>query len=560
MGPIAPKDPVKKRDFFYIMLEKQISAAPAPENRGVCYIYENDGRMISSSRMVGNVTDESMLDMMKTAEGFRKLVYGIGVSMMQNDGVDADFVFQMYGKRDTYGSGTVIKQHITADGVEYLIPFNEVEWSDDDLEPGQIRFEFPKSGILSSVNVRFYLNDGFKAPEFEGLDPVDTNSTAYKKMIDRSLIHVGNTGRLERVIKRAQNGEEITLAYIGGSITQGAGATPIYSECYTRKMFEAFNEKYSSKHNAKYIKAGVGGTPSELGMIRYERDVLEEAGKIPDVVVVEFAVNDNGDETGGDCYEGLVRRLLTESPKTAVILLFSVFADDSNLEERLVPIGKHYNLPMVSVKSAVTAQFYLSKAEGRILAKNRFFYDCYHPTNLGHTIMADCLMKLVNHAAQSNTEEQEAVPEALRSDDFTFVRLLDLKDNPCNAVLELGSFDKKDTEIQCVERNMDAFTTPQFPNNMMHDKTGTEELRLKLTCKSLLIVTKDSASPEAGKADIYVDDKFVKTVDPNEIGWTHCNAQVIIRSKAGTSHDVVVKMHSGDEEKKFTVLGFGVVL
>ena len=26
--------------------------------------------------------------------------------------------------------------------------------------------------------------------------------------------------------------------------------------------------------NIHYIKAGVGGTPSELGMIRYERDVL----------------------------------------------------------------------------------------------------------------------------------------------------------------------------------------------------------------------------------------------------------------------------------------------
>ena len=42
MGPIAPKDPVKQREFFYIMLDKQISAAPAPEGRGVCIIYEND--------------------------------------------------------------------------------------------------------------------------------------------------------------------------------------------------------------------------------------------------------------------------------------------------------------------------------------------------------------------------------------------------------------------------------------------------------------------------------------------------------------------------------------
>ena len=49
----------------------------------------------------------------------------------------------------------------------------------------------------------------------------------------------------------------------------------------------------------KFIKAGVGGTPSELGMIRFDRDVLRD-GQQPDIVVIEFAVNDEGDETKGD--------------------------------------------------------------------------------------------------------------------------------------------------------------------------------------------------------------------------------------------------------------------
>lgn len=62
--------------------------------------------------------------------------------------------------------------------------------------------------------------------------------------------------------------------------------------------------------NIHYIKAGVGGTPSELGMIRYERDVLRNFTVQPDIVVVEFAVNDAGDETNGVCYESLVRKIL----------------------------------------------------------------------------------------------------------------------------------------------------------------------------------------------------------------------------------------------------------
>lgn len=74
----------------------------------------------------------------------------------------------------------------------------------------------------------------------------------------------------------------------------------------------------------KLIKAGVGGTPSELGMIRFERDVLRDGKEKPDLVVVEFAVNDEGDETKGRCYESLVTKILSMPDAPAVLLLFAV--------------------------------------------------------------------------------------------------------------------------------------------------------------------------------------------------------------------------------------------
>ena len=106
----------------------------------------------------------------------------------------------------------------------------------------------------------------------------------------------------------------------------------------------------------------MGGTPSELGMIRFDRDVLRD-GQQPDIVVIEFAVNDEGDETKGDCYESLVRKVLNLPWKPAVILLFSVFANDWNLQDRLSPVGKLYDLPMVSVLDAVSPQFALKNDE-----------------------------------------------------------------------------------------------------------------------------------------------------------------------------------------------------
>lgn len=561
MGPIAPKDPVKQRDFYYIMLEKQISAAPAPEGKGVCFLYQNDGRMISSSKIVGNITDNDMLGLLRTTEGFKKLVYGIGVSMMSENSDPVDFIFQMYGKTDPYNSGTSIRQTISTDGVEYLIPLSEVQWSDDDKEPGQIRFEFASSGFVANINVRFYLNDGFHAPKFEGVDKVDTSSSAYREMISKSLVSVGNAERLRRADRKARSGEPITLAFIGGSITQGAGAAPIHLESYAYKMWDGLCKRYG-KDMVKLVKAGVGGTPSELGMIRYRRDVLCNGKNTPDIVVVEFAVNDAGDETGGECFEGLVRKILNGPGHPAVIVLFSVFADDYNLEDRLRPIGYHYELPMVSLKCAVTDQFYLTKAEGRVLAKSSYFYDCYHPTNLGHTIMADSLLYMYDKAVASDEAKEIDYSDykALRSADFENVELIDKVDNDLHAVISEGGFTETDTQLQACEMNFDPFGTPQFPNNWMYKNSKDQTpLTLDIECRTLLIVTKDDSSPSAACADVYVDGALVKTINPRDVGWVHCNPQIILRDNVSAKHHVEVKIHPGDEDKYFTVLGFAGV-
>lgn len=570
MGPIAPKDPVKKRDFFYIMYDKQIFAADTPDKsgKGICFLFQNDGRMINSAKIIGNVQDEELLGLLRTTEGFRKLVYGIAVSMISNEPENGKFIFQMYGKTDPYVSGTSIEQTITPDGVEYLIPLSEVNWSEDDNEPGQIRFEFDRSGIAASVNVKFYLNDGYKAPAFEPAKPVDTASEEYKNMIAQSLVSSGNTSRIQTLVEKAKRGEEVTLAYIGGSITQGAGATPLNTECYAYKMFTGFNEKYSANHNAKFIKAGVGGTPSEFGIVRFENDVLNNpaSDKEPDLVVIEFAVNDAGDETNGECYEGLVRRCLQLSSKPAVILLFSVFADDYNLQDRLIPIGDHYNLPMVSLKNAVTRQFYQTYDEGRIVSKSQYFYDTYHPTNLGHTIMSDCLMNCIDNAVACLDDSPYILNKPYFTDEFDCIhsfdrsdysKLMNINDDYYVISLECGDFNDKDEQLQYAEKNADAFGSPQFPNNWKHI-CGETAFTLEAKFSLLMVVTLDNASPSVGEVDVYVDGVFTKRINPHEVGWTHCNAQIISRNKEAAVHRVEFRMHEGDEDKAFTILGFGI--
>lgn len=570
VGPKAPKDPEKKRSGFYIMRNKQISGSAQENGTGVQFIYLNDGRMVSSAQIVGNISDESMLGLLATTEGFRRLVHSIGVSVeMDSAGKKAVFEFQMYGKSDMYGSGTTLRMEVPADGMEYVLNLSDHDWSDDDDIPGQIRFVFDepqKDGAAAQAlaTVKFYLNDGFTAPEPEDEEQVDFACGAYQEMLRKSLVQTGNNARLKAAIERGKRGEDITIAFIGGSITQGAGAVPINTKCYAWKTFEGLCSLAGKgvDENIHYVKAGVGGTPSELGMIRYERDVCRDGKVAPDIVIVEFSVNDEGDETKGVCYESLVRKILAAENKPAVILLFAVFANDWNLQERLGVVGERYQLPMVSTRDCVVEQFYQKSGEGRVVTKNQFFYDCFHPTNIGHQIMADGLVYLMREADRSPMDEDTldlaAVP-AVIGDTFEQVWLYDRSSEAETVkILSIGDFAETDDELQGVEMDRDLTQIKEFPYNWKHVK-GAEPFVMEICCTGLVMVNKDSGAPDAGCAEVFVDGEKVLFVDPKVNGWTHCNPLICFQNRERRTWRVEVRMQPGDEDKEFTILGFGVV-
>ncbi|RDY33094.1 SGNH/GDSL hydrolase family protein [Lachnotalea glycerini] len=572
-GPKAPRDPEKRRPYFYIMRGKEIFGAKQTDGKGVQFIFENDGRLINSAQITGNIADQEILDLLKTTDGFRKLIHSIGISIETENTEDSvEFVFQMYGQKDVYGGGSLLTLKLKGDGAESRIYLSDVLWTEDDFEPGQIRFVFDVPEKIAKASVRFYLNEGYSAPIIIDEEEVDVNSKDYQIMIARSLMQTGNAVRIMKAIRKARAGEDVTLAYIGGSITQGAGAIPINKECYAYKSYQEFAYKYGTGDNVHYVKAGVGGTPSELGMLRFDRDILRD-GVQPDVVIVEFAVNDEGDETKGICYESLVKKILKLPNHPAVILLFAVFASDWNLQERLSPVGKLYDLPMVSILNAVTPQFKLNKAQGKVLSKNQFFYDVFHPSNIGHTIMADCLtnlFKLSDSMLDSNKSEIPDDPteslllqKPVLGDDFTEVKLID-KQMKCSIFkIQPGDFTETDKELQCVEMDENLMGTPEFPYNWMYDGTnGVKKqpyLELKINVKAFFVISKDSGAMDVGKADIYVDGKVVRTVDPHQNGWIHCNPILVLNETESKEHVIRVQLASGDEDKKFTILGFGYV-
>lgn len=567
--PAAPKDPEKRRDFFYIIKNKDICGTKMEDGRGIQYLYQDDGRLENSAQITGGITDGTELGLLGSVEGLKKLVHSIGVSVETTDpSENVLFIFQMYGKNDIYGGGTELSISLKGDGAEKRIYLSDAIWREDDFKPGQIKVIMEKPGQTARLNTRLYLNDGYHAPEICEENVINFGSQDYKNMVADSLVSQGDTTRLINAINRAKKGRETCIAYIGGSITQGAGAVPINTECYAYKSYNLFKNKYGNNSNVHLIKAGVGGTPSELGIIRFERDVLRDNTVEPDIIIIEFAVNDEGDETKGDFYESLVKKALNLKSKPAVILLFSVFADDGNLQERMIPIGKNYNLPMVSIKNAVTAQFYKKDGEGRVLTKNQFFYDMYHPSNAGHTIMADCLLYLIEQAGinenipkEGKSTEELLLNKPVAGNTFENIRLLDKKNTYEKAEIMPGGFTGTDKVLQCVEMDAGLEPVPEFPYNWHYDGSNINipYFEMSITCKALVLVFKDSGETDAAKADIYVDGNFVRTADPYINGWLHCNALLVINESTSNSHSVYIELQKEDINKKFTILGFGYV-
>ena len=68
---------------------------------------------------------------------------------------------------------------------------------------------------------------------------------------------------------------------------------------------------------------------------------------------------------------------------------------------------------MVSIKDTVVEQFTKKPNEGRILTKISSFYDMFHPSNIGRTIMADCLQYLFESCDLSEHARLDAFESGL---------------------------------------------------------------------------------------------------------------------------------------------------
>jgi lysophospholipase L1-like esterase len=181
----------------------------------------------------------------------------------------------------------------------------------------------------------------------------------------------GEPGRdLFAKFQQAQAGRPLRCVAIGGSITQaGKGWIGDW-------LAEKFPRADVTMHNA-----GMSATGSMLGMFRLERDVI--AGQ-PDLVLIEFAVNDGGsdDETAYWTLESIVRRLKT-LPNPPAIVFVETASRTQSKRYRHAAIAQHYGLLNIDLQLKTNAYLKTNKLDWTAL-----FSDSVHPNQEGHQFYA----------------------------------------------------------------------------------------------------------------------------------------------------------------------------
>lgn len=358
----------------------------------------------------------------------------------------------------------------------------------------------------------------------------------FKINFENAISNKGNLYRLKSVMKRAENGEKLVIGFIGGSITQGSlSSTP--EKCYAFKVFKWWEEKFPQS-SFVYCNAGIGGTTSQFGVARVQKDLLDRS---PDFVIVEFSVNDDSTEHFLETYEGIVRKIYQYETKPAVLLVHNVYYNNgSNAQIQHSKIGRHYELPSVSMQSSIYPEVVAGKISNRDITS-----DDLHPNDKGHQLVSDVIKYYLDKVYKELKNEpviddkEINVFEPLTNNRYeNSVRY----DNKNNEALLNGFIQDEEPQNGI---------TDCFKNGWYSDKVG-DSIEMEIEGTGVSIQYRKTINKPAPVAKVYIDGKETGVLlDGNfDEDWgDKLELDTITENLENTVHKVKVELVEANEVK-----------
>lgn len=346
----------------------------------------------------------------------------------------------------------------------------------------------------------------------------------------RSVVNPGDKSRLYSVIKRAARGETITFSVIGGSITHGCHAE-------TRRMSYAelvlgwWKDKFPWTV-VNYINAGIGATDSYIGVHRVDRHLISHD---PDIVIVEFSVNDSDPDVNADSYKSLLEKILSSESSPAVILLFTLQSNGTNMQKIHSDAGFEYDLPMISYADAVWPEI-----TGGRLNWSDISPDDIHPSSEGHRIISE-LINTYMDAVFSEAFSSDLQLRQYRSDKLKYTNAV-LLDNRDIIPVENSGFKKSSV-------------SHQFPYSWSTFEKG--RLVFSVNAENIGIMYYRTVQSESGIYDVFIDGVLQAELDGDfSGGWgDYTEYREVYTSDNYEEHTIEIRMSDKSQYSAFTLMG-----
>ncbi|MCC5842972.1 MAG: SGNH/GDSL hydrolase family protein [Verrucomicrobia bacterium] len=201
-----------------------------------------------------------------------------------------------------------------------------------------------------------------------------------------------------------ERGGELTVVFIGGSVTQGGGAAG-----YVASTGAWLSENWPDAE-IRAVNAGISGTGSDFGAKRYDRDVLVHK---PDLVFIEFAVNDGQSDSRAHM-ERMVHKTWLQNPEADLVFFYNLSrAHLENYRNGELPraagfheqVAIHYGIPTISLGHGVAA-----KLEAGDIEWSQFAHDAVHPHAGGYGLYNEIFREVLPELLQRG----EPGPHTLR--------------------------------------------------------------------------------------------------------------------------------------------------
>ena len=329
----------------------------------------------------------------------------------------------------------------------------------------------------------------------------------------RSAVELRARDGLPNFFAKAQAGGRVTVAYLGGSITEANGWRP---------QTTAWLRQHYPKADFAEVNAAIGGTGSDLGVFRLDHDVLAHR---PDLVFIEFAVNDGGapPEQIYRCMEGIVRQVRRADPATDICFVYTMH--DGMLRDLAASrlprsasamefIVDHYGIPSIHlaqeaarrinagewVFTAPKPEVPADPAKG-VGARPAFAPDSCHPfAETGHRLYTEAIGRSFVAMESLGRPGPRPLPVPFTPDNHENAKLI-----PLSAALLGDGWQTLDLQTDPIGRHF----AQRLPVLWRADKPGAT---LSFTFHGRSAAIYDLLGPDGGELEVLVDDQPARLV------------------------------------------------